>query len=413
VLLTSMQQLATDILTVVLVASGCLVALAAAYLLALALAAAVGRMRPRRLPAAVRTAARTVVLVPAHDEALAIGGTVTALLAQTVARERYEVVVVADNCTDETAAIAAAAGARVLVRDAPDARGKGQALRWAMDLLLAEDAPLDAFVVVDADTLADPDFLASLLAAYEAGAGAAQGESLLVPDASSRSQLRAAAFLLVNRVRPAGRHRLHLPSTLQGNGMLLARSTLEAHPWDAFTSTEDLEYSIALRLAGVRIEFVRGAIVRSPTAPNARAAELQSERWEGGKVHVARTMSSSLLRDGLRHGRLSSLESAFALVVPPLGLLAGVDAVGTLASAVLAAAGAISWWVALLWIAALAAIVGFVLIGLWAAEAPGAAYRALAHGPGLALHKLVRVRRIFSHRAESWVRTERADDDER
>ncbi len=63
---------------------------------------------------------------------------------------------------DDTAAIAAAAGARVLVRDAPDARGKGQALRWAMDLLLAEDAPLDAFVVVDADTEADPDFLASL-----------------------------------------------------------------------------------------------------------------------------------------------------------------------------------------------------------------------------------------------------------
>ncbi len=68
---------------------------------------------------------------------------------------------------------------------------------------------------------------------------------------------------------------------------------------------------------------------------------------------------------------------------------------------------------ALPWIVALAAIVGFVLIGLWAAEAPGAAYRALAHGPGLALHKLVRVRRIFTHRAESWVRTERADDDGR
>ena len=128
-------------------------------------------------------------------------------------------------------------------------------------------------------------------------------------------------------------------------------------------------------------------------------------------MHVARTMSRSLLRDGLRHGRLSSLESAFALVVPPLGLLAGVAALGAVASAALAAFGAISWWVALPWIVALAAIVGFVLIGLWAAEAPGAAYRALAHGPALALHKLVRVRRIFAHRAESWVRTERADDD--
>jgi 1,2-diacylglycerol 3-beta-glucosyltransferase len=406
-----MGQLAEVILSVVLVAGGCLAALAAAYLLVLALAAVLSRLRPRRRPAAVRTAARTVVVIPAHDEAIAIAGTVAALRAQTIARERYDVVVVADNCTDDTAAIAAAAGARVLVRDAPDARGKGQALRWAMDQLLAEDPPVDAIVVVDADTVADPAFLESLLVAYEAGAGAAQGESLLVPDASSRSQLRAAAFLLVNRVRPAGRARLHLSSTLQGNGMLLARATLEAHPWEAFSSTEDLEYSIDLRLAGVRIEFVRGAIVRSPTAPTARAAELQSERWEGGKVNVARTLAPALARDGLRHGRLSSLEAAFALVVPPLGLLAGATAAGAVASVVLAAVGATSWWVVLPWIGALAAIAGFVLLGLWAAEAPTAAYRALASGPGLALRKLVRVRRIFAHESESWVRTERADDD--
>jgi 1,2-diacylglycerol 3-beta-glucosyltransferase len=399
------------IVTLVLAVGGCLAAVAAAYLLVLALAAAISRIRPVRWPAAVRAAARTVVVVPAHDEALAIAGTVAALHAQTCARDRYEVVVVADNCTDDTAGIAIAAGARVLVRDAPDARGKGQALRWAMDQVLAEEPPVDAIVVVDADTVADPAFLESLLIAYEAGAGAAQGESLLVPDASSRSQLRAAAFLLINRVRPVGRARLGLPCTLQGNGMLLARSTLEAHPWEAFTSTEDLEYSIDLRLAGVRIEFVRGAIVRSPTAPTARAAELQSERWEGGKVNVARTMVPALVRDGLRHARLSSLEAAFALVVPPLGLLAGATAAGAVASSALAAVGAASWWAALPWGAALGAIVAFVLIGLWAAEAPASAYLALAHGPGLALRKLVRVRRIFAHRAESWVRTERTDDD--
>jgi cellulose synthase/poly-beta-1,6-N-acetylglucosamine synthase-like glycosyltransferase len=398
-------------LETVLLAVGVVSALAGAYLLLLALAAGVDRLRPARPRPRLRDASRVIVLIPAHDEALLIGAGVEALLAQSLDRARYEVVVVADNCSDDTAARAAQAGARVLVRTALDARGKGRALRFAMDALLAEQPAPDVIVVVDADTIADPAFLAALLEAYECGSDAAQGVSLLVPDASSRSQLRAAAFLLINRVRPAGRARLGLACHLQGNGMLFARSVLEQHPWDAFTSAEDLEYSVGLRRAGVRVDFAPRAIVRSPTAPTARAADLQSQRWEGGKVHVARTMVPALVRDGLRRGRLASLELAFGILIPPLGLLAGLAATGALVSAVLAAFGAISWWPLVPFAVALTSIVCFALVGLWAGRAPASAYRALAGGPGLALRKLLRVRRLFAHGAESWVRTDRADDE--
>jgi cellulose synthase/poly-beta-1,6-N-acetylglucosamine synthase-like glycosyltransferase len=398
-------------IAVALSTAGALVALCAAYLLVLALAAALARVLPPRRAQPTRRAQRTGVLVPAHDEALLIGACVAALNAQTIARDRFEVVVVADNCTDDTARIAAAAGARVLTRDVPEVRGKGHALSWATARLLLEQPSLDTIVVVDADTTADPAFLETLLGAYEAGADAAQGESLLVPDASSRSQLRAAAFLLMNRVRPLGRSRLGLPCDLRGNGMLFARTTLEEHPWHAFTSAEDLEYSVRLRIAGVHTDFVPGAIVRSPTAPTARAAELQRLRWEGGKVHVARTFVPALVASALRRRRFSSLEAAFAVVVPPLGLLAGVAAAGAVLTSALAAPGSISWWVVLPWVFSLASIAAFAVIGLWAGRAPAAAYRALAHGPSLALLRLARVRLLFTHRSDSWVRTERAEDD--
>jgi cellulose synthase/poly-beta-1,6-N-acetylglucosamine synthase-like glycosyltransferase len=387
---------------------GALLAAFAAYLLALALAAAVARvLRPRPRPA-VRHAGRVAVVVPAHDEALLIADTVAALRAQTFARERFEVVVVADNCSDDTAAIAARAGARVLERTDPERRGKGYALRHAMQALLAEPQPPDAIAVVDADTRPDPDFLERVVAAYEAGADAAQGSSLVVPDEAVRSRLREISYLLINQARPTGRRLLGLATPLQGNGMLFARALLEAHPWNAFTSAEDLEYGVRLQLAGRRVEYAPGAYVRSPTAPTQEAADLQSERWEGGKLHVARTLVPDLVREGLRRRKLALLETATGILLPPLGLLAAFAAAGTLVAAALAAPGLVTWWAVAPYVAALLALAASVLTGMWAVRAPARAYRALAGGPMLAARKLARVRRTFAHSEESWVRTARA-----
>src|SRR5512132_3605112 len=202
-----------DLLFVLL---GGALALAALYLLVPAVVALFYRARPRSLSGDTNA----VVLVPAHDEEGTVAHCVQAFENQTYPRNRYRVVVVADNCTDDTAGVASRAGAEVLVRNEPDARGKGRALRWAMDELLARDEPPDAVVVVDADSTPDPDLLTGLVAHLEEGAQAVQGESLIVGDGSPEQELRAAAFLLVNRARPTGRAMLGLAPDLAGNGML-------------------------------------------------------------------------------------------------------------------------------------------------------------------------------------------------
>ncbi len=398
-------------LEIVLLAVGIVIALAAVYLLVLALAAAVGRGLPPRRRPPVRGSARVAVLIPAHDEELTIAECVASLQAQTIARDRYEIVTVADNCTDRTALLAHEAGARVLVRDAPDDRGKGRALRFAMDRLLQEAPAFDAIIVVDADSQVDPGLVDALVGAYESGADVAQGDTALVPDASGRAQLRAVAYLLINRVRPGGRARLGLGCDLQGNGMLLARETLEQLPWEAFTSAEDLEYTVSLNLGGVRPVFVPAARVWSRTAPTAEAADLQSERWEGGRLHLVRTRVPALVVSAVRHRRPYLLEVAFGLLVPPLALLSAIAAVGAAIAAVCLAAGFASWWTLLPWLASLVSIAGFALVGLWAGRAPARAYRALFYGPVLALRKLRRVHRLVRHRSDSWVRTDRADDE--
>jgi cellulose synthase/poly-beta-1,6-N-acetylglucosamine synthase-like glycosyltransferase len=395
------------VLEVVLIAGGVLVALVAAYLLLLAMAALLARRGARDRGDVTRPEPRLAVVVPAHDEAELVARCVRSLLAQSYPRDRYQVIVVADNCEDETAAEARSAGAWVLVRDEPGLRGKGRALRWAMDRLLSGPHPPQAIVVVDADSVAEPAFLEALVGPYERGADCVQGESLLIEDGSSQSALRAAAFLLVNRVRPLGRKVLGLPGTLAGNGMLFAAELLRWYPWNAYTSTEDIEYAVTLRTAGVRPAFAAGAVLHSFGAPSAQAAESQELRWDGGQLHLVRTRVPGLVASAVRTRRAGLLDVAFELSVPPLGLLTAVAALGLAVSGVLVAADQVAAATVVPWLAGLAAIPLYVLVGLVAGRAPASAYRSLARAPLLVWRKARRVVRLARFEPESWVRTDR------
>lgn len=388
--------------------AGVATAAAGMYLDVLAAAAFI---RPRdrlRFP----PTSRLVVLVPAHNEADFIGRCLESLLAQDYPKERFTMAVIADNCTDATAAIAESLGVRVLVRTDPAAPGKGPALRWAMDQILANPEPPDAMVVVDADTIAEAGLLRALVARLEAGAEVVQGEYLALAEGDDpATTLRAAGFLLFHKVRFSGRAALGLPCHLVGNGMLFSRRLLEAMPWTAFTSTEDLEYSVDLRLAGHRPVYAHDARLRAPVPGRGRAARVQRLRWEGGRFHVVRTRLPVLLREIVLEGRWSLADAAIDLAVPPLGLLAAVALGGTAVSCFLLIAGASPPWVVVPWLAASASIPAFVLGGLASAGAPAATYRALARAPGYVTSSLLtRFRLLRGLGADTWVRTERPSD---
>jgi exopolysaccharide biosynthesis WecB/TagA/CpsF family protein len=379
---------------------------AALYLLVLALALARAGGPARRARPAPR---RLVVLVPAHDEEALVARCVRSLLDQAYPRRMYRVVVVADNCSDGTAAAARAAGAMVLERTDEGARGKGRALRWAMDRVLASDRTAEAIVVVDADSVADRDLLAGLAEQLAAGADAVQAEYLiLVEDDSPRTRLLEAAFLLFHRVRLGGRAALGLPVNLVGNGMLFSRQLLETVPWNAFTGVEDLEYSINLRLAGFRPRYAAGALVRGPVPEGYSNMRGQRMRWEGGRFHVFRSRLPALVGHTLRRDR-RLFDAALDLAVPPLGLLFVALLTGSLCSGLLVALRAAPPWAALPWALGVACLFGFVAVGLRAARAPRAVYAALLEAPRYLLWKLLtygRLARGFD--PERWERAQRA-----
>jgi len=360
-----MSHRLSDVAVWMLLGAGVVVALPAAYLALLALASLRLRARDSESPSDDRLP-RITVLVPAHDEEYFIGSCVDALKMQRYPAGRYDIVVVADNCSDSTAAIAADRGARVLVRSDAEHLGKGYALRWAMDEVLTDpDAP-DAVAIVDADSVADEGLLSGLATRFIGGAEAVQAEylALVEGDASASAEVRALAFVLFHRVRFAGRSVLGLPCSLVGNGMLLSRTLLMAHPWDAFGPTEDLEYSTRLRLWGVKPVFAPEARIEGPIEAGGSGADIQRRRWEGGRLQVVGRYLPEMLRAIVARGRLSLVDAALDLATPPLGALATLLLLGSALASLLAGLTAGNAVVVVPWLTALVALAVFCAVGL-------------------------------------------------
>ena len=348
---------------------------------------------------------RFVLVVPAHDEEAGIATTLASLQALEYPRDRFEVLVIADNCSDRTGAEAAAGGATVWERVDRTRLGKGHALAWAFERVLRERPAVDAIAVVDADCEASADLLSAMDLALRRGAPAVQVDNVVSnPCDSTASALRYAAFALMNTVRPRGKSRLGLSAGLLGTGMAFTRSLLERQPWTAFSIAEDREYHLRLVAAGERVTLARGASVRGAMPVSLAGASQQQLRWEGGALKAAREWTPKLLKDAVRERDAVRLHAALEPLVPPQSLLA----VGHLTLA----AGAIGLRSRkALGLAAinLAGQLSFVLGGLRLTRAPTDAYRALALAPILIVHKLALYARLAAGRGPTaWVRTERA-----
>jgi hypothetical protein len=162
-------------------------------------------------------------------------------------------------------------------------------------------------------------------------------------------------------------------------------------------------------MAGIRVVFGAGAILRTPTPPNAGAAEQQRLRWEGGKLHLAYTRCPRLVWHAIRERRPLLVDAAVELALPPLGLLTAAAVLGAVLAAVLAWLGLVGASAVVPWLVAVGAIPLYVLLGFRAGHAPRSAYRALLRAPLFVVTKTVRSYRLIAFRSDTWVRTQRAE----
>lgn len=344
------------------------------------------------------------VIVPAHNEEAGIAAALAAAHVQLRPVDRL--VVVADNCTDDTAAIARRAGAECVVRTCSELRGKGFALAAGRDALRSGGAPVAVVIVLDADCTPDPGALPLLAALAARDDAVLQGLYLLEAkaDASITARVSTFAFLVKNWVRQRGLRTLGSPVLLQGSGMAFPWDIFDVAPLASGDLVEDLELGLALAISGVRVDFAEQARFRSQ-ASAMTALRAQRTRWEHGSIAVALRFAPQLVRASLR-GRFALVGLLLDLTVPPLALLG-------LALGTMLLAGILVWQTGGGGGLALGAAIQIA----WLGTAIGLAWarfgrsilslRALLHAPFYVLWKIPIYLRLVGRRERKWIRTTR------
>jgi cellulose synthase/poly-beta-1,6-N-acetylglucosamine synthase-like glycosyltransferase len=304
---------------------------------------------------------RIDVLVPAHNEATGIGATLKTLLPQLTAQDRL--VVIADNCDDETATIARTFGATVIERQEPDRRGKGYALDYGLRFIAAN--PPEVVVVVDADCVVHPgtiDRLARLAAAFTRPV---QATYLLNQSANPgpKDAVSALAFMVKNLVRPRGLDQMGLPCLLTGTGMAFPWSVIREVSLASSNIVEDMQLGLDLAIAGHASVFCSDALVTGLLPGQKQAAKSQRTRWEHGHLQTLLKQVPRLFRASLSQKSFELLAIALDLSVPPLSLLVMMWAAamgGTLFAGVLGAS-----WIPTVLLAIEGLLLTISIVGAW------------------------------------------------
>ena len=365
-------------------------------------------LRPLQLPEiGPPKAGSAVIVVPAHDEAAFLQGRLAALAR--AAQDQAHILLVADNCSDNTADIARNAGVETIVRSDPDHRGKGFALDFARRHL--EARPPKVVIIIDADCTIDSTSLGKLIARC-AGSGDPQQATNLqapTPAASPPVQLSTFAFYVKNVIRQRALQRIAGRVNLLGTGMAL--------PWEAFAGAElataniveDLKLGQELAEAGHAPRFAEDATVWS-SAESDSGTLSQRGRWEGGFLHNALHVAPESLLRGV--GRLDGRRvwAAINLMIPPFALLIVLDLIALIAVAMIMwLTGADKWPMLLLAASLVAAGAGLFLA--WASGGHRfVSAGSLAQAPLYLLWKLPMYIGFARRGApKEWVRTQREE----
>ena len=373
---------------------------------------------PPRRRFASATRPRIAVLIPAHNEEMGIQQSLASVIPQLAPGDR--VVVIADNCTDQTADRARVAGAEVVERFDPERRGKGYALDFGIKALNSSVSPNtpgavggerllpDVVIFVDADCRVETGAFDELAGTAAESNRPAQAVCLTQTAArpSPTDRLSAFAVCVKSRVRPLGLHRVGLPCLLIGQGMALPWAVLHDVSLFSGNIVEDLQMGIDLTLAGHPPIFCPAARVTSILPSHPSAAVTQRTRWEHGHLNAIVTQVPRLLVKGLLGGHVSTLAVALEISVPPISFLVGFWFILSLAA--LGTAVSLHEFVPVF-----AVVAGWLLLAIgvllaWVRFGRDLiSFSTMLSIPFYVLRKLPIYGAFFQKRETSWVRTAR------
>jgi 1,2-diacylglycerol 3-beta-glucosyltransferase len=351
---------------------------------------------------------RFVVAIPAHDEASVIEGTVRRLRTLDYPANLFSIHVVADHCSDNTAALARQAGAFVHERNDGPRIGKGAALSWLFQRILDDDC--DAVVIFDSDTRVAADFLRIMDARLAQGDQVIQGRHVISnPEDGWFPALTWAMFLVDNRFQNLGRTNLGWSAKHMGDSICLRADVLRKMGWGRGL-TEDYQLRQRLLLEGIKITYEPAAIGRGEAPRTWAQAQVQRARWLRGTRDASHRFARRLLVEGIRRRDTAMLDGALQAYLPSYSTLTMMCTISLLAQVLVnwlvGPAFPFSWGLVGTWAAVVGALSVYPLIGLALKKAPLRAYLAILSGPFFIVWRtwLALVARLGS-KPVIWIRT--------
>ena len=344
------------------------------------------------------------VLMPAHNEADVIASTLCSLIPQLSVTDRL--VVVADNCSDNTAELARAAGATVIERTDKAHRGKGYALDCGLQLLSA--SPPTAVVIIDADCQIRRGSLHQL--AEEAILHQGPVQAVYLIDQPARPTLKESvslfSFKVKNLVRPLGLARLGFPCFLTGTGMAFPWQTISTINLASTSIVEDMKLGLDLAIAGKAPALCSAVTVVAPLPPCDADAKTQRTRWEHGHLQMISQYCPQLLSAAVDQGRLDLLVLALDLSVPPLALVLMLWL--TISTILTVAAIASGYWLPVLICCSAGIALSVAVFSAWLKFARAdISFKRLLSIPAYVIWKIPVYLKFIKSPETEWIRTNR------
>lgn len=239
---------------------------------------------------------RFMAIIPAHNEEAVVGNLVESLKKQNYNKELYDIYVIADNCTDNTAKVAKEAGAIVYERFNNSQKTKGYALDWFLAQKIEENAPYDAFFVFDADNIVDPNFIKNMNKKLCQGEDVVQGyRDIKNPTDSWITAGYAIFYWTMHRFYHLARYNLGLSPLLNGTGFMVRFDVVKPEGGlKTVTLTEDIEYSLKRIIEGKRLGWATDAIVYDEQPVGFKQSWSQRSRWTVGHMQCIKEYTKQL-----------------------------------------------------------------------------------------------------------------------
>lgn len=257
------------------------------------------------------------LIISAHNEEMVIANMVESLKILDYPEEYYDIFVIADNCTDNTAEIARNAGAIVYERFNEEKRGKGHALEWMFAKLYEMENQYDYISIFDADNLVSKNYLKAMNKQANRGYKVVQGYiDSKNPFDSWITSSYSFSFWCVNRIFQLPRYRLGLCCQLSGTGFIIALDTLKKLGWGATCLTEDMEFTMKLALNNEKVAWAQDAVIYDEKPLTLKQSWRQRKRWMQGHTDVAIRFFTKLIKKAFKEKNWAAFDCAVYLVQP-------------------------------------------------------------------------------------------------